>query len=594
MRLFWPLAVLLLLAGSALGIPRRSSDGADQGDLPRHADSAGPARPRRAFWRRQESFSNPEGYRLASLPNLAQADFDQYHSYAGVVPLNRTRSQLFFWLVTPKANPRPRTRPLILWLNGGPGCSSMDGLWLENGPYRVVENSGGDRVVLNKPNWVDGAGNMLFLDQPVGTGYSWTGGALLRTQTEMARDVLNFLLSWFSIFSDYQQPDFYISGESFAGTYIPYIARAILDYNALPTTKKPINLKGIAIGNGWIDPVAGYKSYISFADEEKLWKPDSVHRRNALSNLETCLALQEEKPAISAYAPCEQVLQDLVAGSREVTPGGSCVNIYDIRLEDTNPLCNGMSWPPGVDDMRTYLVRDDVVEAVNVNGSARNPIWDECSNSVYFSMDRDLTSAPSVTLFPGLLEDGLRVMLYSGKSDLICNWHGTRDLISELEWAGATGFSAQSALGPFVVRNGTVAGEVQHERNLTFLLLNEASHMAPFDQPGATSDMMSFFISDSFVGTTASTARTSSTMTTSLSRTVTVGPTTASMSTRTASALTTRTSAATSETSSRATGTVSVTAPITLSTSRPSSAAATVFFGPLTLIAGVLSLFLTV
>jgi carboxypeptidase D len=464
-----------------------------------------------------------EGYRVSSIPNLPKAEFDQFGNYAGVITVDeKTNSTLFFWLVTPK-DAQPAKRPLILWLNGGPGCSSMDGLWLENGPYRVVEGSGGSKVVINRPNWVEEVGPMLFLDQPVGTGFSSTAdrAALSRTEKAMAANVITFLTKWFALFADYTEADFYIAGESFAGTYIPYISAAILDHNAGLPSRRQFKLKGIAIGNGWVDPVAGYSSYIPFADENTLWLPDSCARADAVKNLETCLLQQSQKPIISSYPSCEAILQDVIDGTKEVSPSGKCLNLYDIRLEDTNPYCNGMSWPPGVDDMRAYLVRGDVVNAIHVTGSPRTPVWDECNDQVYAALDRDTTSAFSVTLVPRVVEAGVRVLLFSGKSDLICNWRGTQSLIANLTWAGATGFSPSVAEveKEFVVKTGEVAGFWQHERNLTFVVINEASHMVPFDKPGESAEMMKRFVDGGFGESTKTTASRTASASVSATRT---------------------------------------------------------------------------
>lgn len=525
----------------------------------------------------QRQAKGPEAYRVDSLPGLAQGDFDQFTNYAGLIPLNSSGAgELFFWLIgansststptsnptsTPTANTAGSTgstsdgQRLIIWLNGGPGCSSMDGLFLENGPYRIV----GDKVKLNRPNWVEVVGDVLFLDQPVGTGYSSPGAkGFVETEKEMASDFLAFLLSFLSIFPAYSNRPLFLAGESFAGTYIPYIAQSILSYNSLHPLRT-INLRGLAIGNGWIDPLAGYSSYIPFADARGLWKIDSEARRSAERNWATCQAQQNAHPVISSYVACESILSSVIAGSIEKSPSGACVNIYDVRLEDSSQACNGMSWPPGVDDFRGYLVRPDVAQAINVPSGAG---WEECTGSVYAALDGDTASKPSVTLLPGILEAGIPVLLYSGADDLICNHLSTESLISSLKWAGGTGFPPSAQTMEFTMPSGERVGTTQHARNLTYTLIYNASHMVPFDQPGASAEMMRRFVRDGYVKG----AEAGATGTTSSARSR-LPLTTGTASVRTGSVMSTVSDRGSTVTTTVATGTASI--PAIGTTSKP-------------------------
>lgn len=109
---------------------------------------------------------------------------------------------LFFWHYQNRhIADRQRT---ILWLNGGPGCSSMDGAMMEVGPYRVRE---GGNLEYNNGSW-DEFANLLFIDQPVGTGFSYVStDSYLTDLNQMADHMLIFLEKWFALFPEYEHDD---------------------------------------------------------------------------------------------------------------------------------------------------------------------------------------------------------------------------------------------------------------------------------------------------------------------------------------------------------------------------------------------------
>ncbi len=120
---------------------------------------------------------NPDAHLVTSMPLLPDGLFPTRH-WAGHLPASNDGSdkKLFYWLFEPGGNDLANTPteeeeiPLILWLNGGPGCSSMDGLWLENGPFRLVK-SDGDRswtIDVNEHSWHMAPAWTLYVDQPVG------------------------------------------------------------------------------------------------------------------------------------------------------------------------------------------------------------------------------------------------------------------------------------------------------------------------------------------------------------------------------------------------------------------------------------------
>jgi hypothetical protein len=130
----------------------------------------------------------------------------------------------------------------ILWLNGGPGCSSLDGVFKEVGPFHINNDLS---LRLNPYGW-DSVGSTVFLDQPVGTGMSYVTNAsgFAQSQADVNRAFTAFLRQFLKLFPTYQTRPLYIAGESYAGHYIPCIATYLLQQGVT------VNLAGVAIGNG--------------------------------------------------------------------------------------------------------------------------------------------------------------------------------------------------------------------------------------------------------------------------------------------------------------------------------------------------------
>ncbi|KAJ9689082.1 hypothetical protein PVL29_014633 [Vitis rotundifolia] len=169
--------------------------------------------------------------------------------YAGYVTVNEyTGRALFYWFI--EAAEDPSSKPLVLWLNGGPGCSSIAyGQSEEIGPFHIKED--GKTLYLNPYSW-NQAANILFLDSPVGVGFSYSNSSFdisSNGDIRTAKDSLKFLLEWFERFPQYKGRDFYVIGESYAGHYVPQLSQAIVRYN-FATKAKSINLKGYMMAGG--------------------------------------------------------------------------------------------------------------------------------------------------------------------------------------------------------------------------------------------------------------------------------------------------------------------------------------------------------
>ena len=179
---------------------------------------------------------------ITALPGWNQAlPSAQYSGY-----LNVGAKYLHYWFVEALSN--PSTAPVVLWLNGGPGCSSLEGYLYEQGPFHN-NPSNPQELYFNNYTWA-GVANMIYLEAPAGVGFSYsTDPADYHTNDlQTAEDNYAALQAFFAGFPEYADNDFFIAGESYAGVYVPTLAYQI--YLGTQAGTNTINLKGIMVGNG--------------------------------------------------------------------------------------------------------------------------------------------------------------------------------------------------------------------------------------------------------------------------------------------------------------------------------------------------------
>ncbi|GAM87211.1 hypothetical protein ANO11243_052330 [Dothideomycetidae sp. 11243] len=431
-------------------------------------------------------------------PVKSAADYYVDHLPGAPLPLLRMHAghievapehhgNLFFWQFENRHI--GKTQRTVLWLNGGPGCSSLDGAMLELGPYRVE----GDNLRLLNGSW-DEYANLVFVDQPVGTGFSYVDtNSYLHELDQVADHMKIFLEKYFAIFPEHSADDLYIAGESYAGQYIPYIAKAILDRNK--KAGKPWNLKGIMIGNGWIAPNEQYLAYLPYAYKENMIQANTPEAETVEKTVAACNEALSKNPKeqINTRA-CERILNDVLRVTHEMSSmNGQCYNMYDIRKTDVYNSC-GMNWPGELPITQKYLKRKEVASALHINPDKVTG-WRECNDEV----NRQLSAAnspPSVELLPDILAE-IPVLLFSGDRDFICNHLGTEAFINKLSFNGGNGFETSPGVtAPKLdwTFDGEPAGIYQSARNLTYVLVYNSSHMVPYDYPDRSRDMLDRFI----------------------------------------------------------------------------------------------------
>jgi cathepsin A (carboxypeptidase C) len=367
----------------------------------------------------------------------------------------------------------PKTDPVVLWLNGGPGCSSLTGLFLELGPSSIDKNL---KLHNNPYSWNANA-SVIFLDQPVNVGYSYSGSPVSNT-VAAGKDVYALLTLFFEQFPEYATQDFHIAGESYAGHYIPVFASEILSHK-----KRNINLKTVLIGNGLTDGLTQYAHYKPMACGDGGWPRvlddgECQAMENALPRCQSLIQNCYDSESVWSCVPASIYCNNALLGPYQKTG----YNVYDIRgkCEDTSNLCySALGW------ISEYLNKPAVMAELGVEVSK----YDSCN----FDINRNFLfqgdwMQPFHRLVPDLIAK-IPVLIYAGDADFICNWLGNRAWTDALEWPGQKAFQkAETKDLTLADDKSTKTGTVKSSGNFTFMRIFGAGHMVPMDQPEASLD----------------------------------------------------------------------------------------------------------
>ncbi|OSD05930.1 serine carboxypeptidase [Trametes coccinea BRFM310] len=349
---------------------------------------------------------------------------------------------LWFWFFAARNN--SESAPLTLWLNGGPGSSSMIGLFQENGPCRITNDS--SSVTLNPYSW-NNVSNMLYLDQPVGVGFSH-GETKVGTSEEAAEDVWKFLQMFLadSKFAKYQKTEFALWTESYGGHYGPTIAAFILDQNAGiangTVNGTTINLKFLGIGDGLTDPLAQYPGYLSYSQS------NPYHPLVSESTLQGAIqAWNRTGGCKDQITKCYNGGTDDVCSDAQEFCNSAVLNTplgpydpYYILSETPDP------YPP---DLTPYLNDTSLMKKIGAEST-----WQMTSDDVYFNFaDTGDWMRNSRPLLEKVINAGVRTVIYDGDADYILNFHGVEAMVAALQ----TKFSSEFAKQDFA--NFTVAGQ---------------------------------------------------------------------------------------------------------------------------------------
>eukprot|EP01017_Pseudomicrothorax_dubius_P027409 TRINITY_DN3153_c0_g1_i3.p1 TRINITY_DN3153_c0_g1~~TRINITY_DN3153_c0_g1_i3.p1 ORF type:complete len:475 (+),score=108.32 TRINITY_DN3153_c0_g1_i3:158-1582(+) len=443
--------------------------------------------------------------KLKGLPENYNRTPKMYSGYLNIPGTQKKYHYVFF-----QSQSKPFEDPVVLWLNGGPGCSSMEGVLAENGPFLFPD--GKDTFFVNQYSWNKEA-NVLYIESPIGVGFTFSPNPAdaITGDNATAANNLQVILQFFEAFPEYKSRDLYYSGESYAGVYIPLLAVWTLEHNKVASPDNYLNLKGILVGNG----VTDWNLDTDAADF------DLFYYRALYADDIRPLVIKYCVPNPNSVA-CVKI-QDKIA---ELTKNINIYNIYgycwpSVKGEGRKPsFANWKSlyykqlmakYPTAapylkklkddddegipcanVNNIETYLNDDLVRDALHIDPNA--PKFAMC-HDIPYTMDLD---RGSYWAYPILLASSIRVLVYSGDVDGSVPTLGTMRWLRRLQreynvvvkkpwrtWFYPGRNSQEPQVGGFIV---------DYDNDLTFITIRGAGHMVPQTSPAQAYVMFSNFI----------------------------------------------------------------------------------------------------
>ncbi|KAB8078124.1 Alpha/Beta hydrolase protein [Aspergillus leporis] len=391
------------------------------------------------------------------------------NQYSGYLDVGNDM-HMFFWFFESRNS--PEKAPLSAWFNGGPGCSSLIGLFQENGPCHFA--NGENTPSLNEHSWNNFA-NMLYIDQPIGVGFSYGDNNVTSTDTA-APYVWKLIQAFYDHFPQYESRDFGIFTESYGGHYGPGFASYILEQNkaieAGTTQGENINLVALGVNNGMYDLELQEKAYVTFAynnsykqiiDEVTKDKLLAANEKECIPAVRKCQQSQTDADCRNANSICGNAVESPIMES------GVDFDVYDVRAPSNDPN------PPST--YSDYLARPDVKKAIGARSN-----YEECADSpgAKFGRTGDIARSTLPDLSE-VIKAGVNVLVWAGDADYICNVDGSLAVADAVDFSGHEEFRSK-ALEPYKV-NGKETGRFKSVDNFHFLSVYEAGHEVPYYQP---------------------------------------------------------------------------------------------------------------
>ncbi|KAI6685230.1 hypothetical protein NL676_031143 [Syzygium grande] len=403
----------------------------------------------------------------------------------------RPKAQMFWWLYrSPNRVDDPsKPWPVLLWLQGGPGASGVGmGNFEEIGPLDT-------NLKPRKSTWLQKA-DLLFVDNPVGTGYSFVEDPKLfvKTDEEAGTDLCRLLIEIFNRNESLQKSPLYIVAESYGGKYAVTLALSVL--KAIEAGKLKLKLGGVALGDSWISPEDFVFSWAPLLKDVSRLDDNGVEKSNSVAEkIRQQLRSGQYTEATASWRELEEL----------ISSNSNSVDFYNFLLDSgMDPV--SLEAVELVSSMKRYArylsyfktstsVAGDLDSLMN--GAVKkklqiipaNFIWGEQSDSVFSSLQGDFMK-PRIEEVDELLAKGVNVTIYNGQVDLICATKGTEAWVEKLKWEGLKTFLSMERTPLYCGTGSVTKGFKRSYKNLHFYWILGAGHFVPVDQPCVSLDMV--------------------------------------------------------------------------------------------------------
>ena len=433
---------------------------------------------------------------VTELPGLD--DEVAFNQFSGYLNLPNTQKQIHYWLVESESD--PANDPIVFWTNGGPGCSGLIGFMTEQGPFRPDQDG---NLNINPWRW-NTIANMVFLEQPVGVGYSYSDDEndYKIGDSQAAKDNLQTILQIIERFPQYSKSPLFITSESYGGHYMPTLADEIVKYNEQNENK--LNFKGFAVGNPYTDYYSGVGAEMeTYWGKQLLPKPSwdkyvangCLDAKQQLNNsvcssfiLDFMKKIGNLNPYALDYPVCVSSQQtwmtEMIYGiiKRDSKDNNDLFSAF-LTVFDAVP--SKAEYEPCEDNYAAeYLNKPDVKIALHVKSDIE---WEECSRTVkYEYLDKMLPMEHYYNkLLDSVSDKDLRILVYSGDDDSVCGTIGTQ------KWLWDLGYQVKADEYWKVWKiDGQTAGYITQfdtpfskNPRLTFATVHFAGHEVPTYKP---------------------------------------------------------------------------------------------------------------
>ena len=420
----------------------------------------------------------------------------KFNQFSGYITLPGTEKNIHYWLTEAETN--PETAPLVFWTNGGPGCSGLIGFMTEQGPFRPDETG---ILYENVYAW-NKIANMVFLEQPVGVGFSYSNNNddYKIGDEQAAKDNLATILQFFEKFPHFNRSKLFITSESYGGHYMPTWADEIMRYNDAQTySEMRINFQGFAVGNPYTDYYSGVGAEMeTYWGKQLLPKPlwdkyleynctDPVNQLNSSVCSTLILNFMRKIGNLNPYALDYPV----------------CLSNQQLRMReflrdttDTNEDSVIIYEPCEELYSSNYLNRLDVKMALNVNKDIE---WEECSRTTKYNLADKMLPMEKYyrTILNSETHQDLRILVYSGDDDSVCGTIGTQ------RWIYNLGFPTTSLWDTWYNNDGQTAGFItkfktpySKDSRFSFITVHDAGHEVPTYKPKDALELFEMYLNN--------------------------------------------------------------------------------------------------